>query len=188
MKQLSGFGNCFLFLDEIEEIDSRIDKSLLHFCTSKNGTTWRNQMMESNRKCVAPPNSGGASLIETLTALAILSFGLAGLGATQFKTLAYLRAVGLESRAALHARGMAERLHRADGSGLSAAELAQWQAEIAAALPAGGGTVCFDSTPRDGGANAPACDGSGPFQAVKLWWDENGDADPERVQIHVLRP
>lgn len=130
--------------------------------------------------------SGGATLIEVLVALAVLSVGLAGLSATQLRTLAHLRVVVQESRAALFAADMAEQLEGAGAPGQAALE--RWRAEIAASLPQGSGVVCGDSTPFDGSAQAPACDGGGGFMAIKLWWDEDNDGNAERARITVLRP
>ena len=53
---------------------------------------------------------------------------------------------------------------------LAAADIGVWQAEIASQLPSGTGVVCLDSTPDDGDAVAPQCDGIGSVIAVKLWW------------------
>ncbi|MCY4182037.1 MAG: prepilin-type N-terminal cleavage/methylation domain-containing protein [Gammaproteobacteria bacterium] len=130
--------------------------------------------------------SGGATLIEVLVALAVLSVGLAGLSATQLRTLEHLRVVVQESRAALFAADMAEQLEGAGAPGQAALE--RWRAEIAASLPQGSGVVCGDSTPFDGSAQAPACDGGGGFMAIKLWWDEDNDGNAERARITVLRP
>ncbi|MCY4017063.1 MAG: prepilin-type N-terminal cleavage/methylation domain-containing protein [Gammaproteobacteria bacterium] len=130
--------------------------------------------------------SGGATLIEVLVALAVLSVGLAGLSATQLRTLAHLRVVVQESRAALFAADMAEQLEGAGAPGQAALE--RWRGEIAASLPQGSGVVCGDSTPFDGSAQAPACDGGGGFMAIKLWWDEDNDGNAERARITVLRP
>ena len=51
---------------------------------------------------------------------------------------------------------------------LAAADVGQWTADIAAALPAGTGVICIDSTP-----NTAACDGIGNVMAVKISWTDN---------------
>lgn len=53
---------------------------------------------------------------------------------------------------------------------------AQWSTTLGRELPAGTGAVCVDSTPDDGSAAAPACDGTGTMYAVKLFWSERGQA------------
>ena len=52
----------------------------------------------------------------------------------------------------------------------------QWSAALARELPGSNvvGVVCIDSTPDDGTAGAPACDGSGQALAVKVFWQERG--------------
>jgi type IV pilus assembly protein PilV len=55
---------------------------------------------------------------------------------------------------------------------LAADDLFDWQAQLAAALPGGAGVVCIDSTPDDGAAGAPACDGVGGAYAIKEFWNE----------------
>ncbi len=55
---------------------------------------------------------------------------------------------------------------------LAADDLFDWQTQLAAALPQGTGVVCIDSTPDDGTAGAPACDGVGGAYAIKEFWAE----------------
>jgi type IV pilus assembly protein PilV len=55
---------------------------------------------------------------------------------------------------------------------LAADDLFDWRAQIAAVLPQGIGVVCLDSTPDDGTAGAPACDGIGNAYAIKEFWVE----------------
>ena len=54
----------------------------------------------------------------------------------------------------------------------AAADFQEWAADVAVQLPAGKGVVCKDSTPDDGSALAPLCDGLGSVIAVKVWWNE----------------
>lgn len=68
-------------------------------------------------------------------------------------------------------------------SGCNAASMAandvyEWRLTVAQSLPSlgalGDATVCIDSTPNDGtSAGSPACDGTGPMYAVKIWWDDD---------------
>ena len=55
---------------------------------------------------------------------------------------------------------------------LAADDLFDWLAQVAALLPAGTAVVCIDSTPDDGTAGAPACDGVGGAYAIKEFWNE----------------
>jgi len=55
---------------------------------------------------------------------------------------------------------------------LARADAAVWSADLAAQLPEGAGVVCVDSSPDDGEAGAPACDGVGQLLAVKVWWND----------------
>lgn len=65
----------------------------------------------------------------------------------------------------------------------AALDYARWSQTIAQALPGGTGVVCVDSTPDDGTAASPACDGSGSVYAVKVFWNERGVTS--RVSIGV---
>jgi len=64
-----------------------------------------------------------------------------------------------------------------------------WLAQVAAVLPQGVGVVCIDSTPEDGVAAIPACDGVGAAYAVKVFWTEkptvNAAPDPKRFSVTV---
>lgn len=72
---------------------------------------------------------------------------------------------------------------------LAADDLFDWAAQIAAVLPAGTGVVCIDSTPEDGTAGAPACDGAGNAYAIKEFWSEKPPsgavAVPQRFSTSV---
>ena len=145
--------------------------------------------MESSSKKGLPGACAGATLIEVLVTLSILSLGLAGLSATQLRTLDHLRSVANQSRAVAGAADMAEQLRALLGEGRSPdAAISRWRTEIGASLPAGAAAVCIDSTPRDGSANSPACDGAGLDWAIKIWWDDDRDGEPERMQVNTLRP
>ncbi|MXY90640.1 MAG: prepilin-type N-terminal cleavage/methylation domain-containing protein [Gammaproteobacteria bacterium] len=131
----------------------------------------------------------GATLIEVLVTLSILSLGLAGLSATQLRTLEHLRSVANQSRAVAGATDMAEQLRALLGEGRSPdIAISRWRAEIGASLPAGAAAVCIDGTPRDGSADSPSCDGAGLEWAIKIWWDDDRDGEPERIQVTTLRP
>lgn len=56
---------------------------------------------------------------------------------------------------------------------LAVADMTEWSDDISGQLPGGSGVVCIDSTPNDGTASTPACDGIGNVLAVKIWWTDN---------------
>lgn len=68
-------------------------------------------------------------------------------------------------------------------SGCSLLEMAQndmfeWAGDggaesVSTKLPEGSAVVCLDSTPNDGTAKVPACDGSGSLYAIKVWWHDS---------------
>jgi type IV pilus assembly protein PilV len=64
-----------------------------------------------------------------------------------------------------------------------------WLSQVAAVLPQGVGVICIDSTPEDGVAGAPACDGVGAAYAVKVFWTEkptaNAVPEPKRFSVTV---
>lgn len=67
----------------------------------------------------------------------------------------------------------------------AALDYTNWSTTVANELPGGSGVVCIDSSPDDGTAAAPACDGLGSTFAVKVFWNERGTAS--RVAVG-LRP
>lgn len=54
---------------------------------------------------------------------------------------------------------------------LAAWEMTFWQAQLQDGLPGGAGLACRDSTPEDGTAENPECDGGGTV-VVKVFWEE----------------
>lgn len=61
----------------------------------------------------------------------------------------------------------------------AAAAHGRWHERVRARLPGGAGVVCRDSTPADGQAGEPACDGAPPLVA-KLFWRDLHDG-PQRL-------
>ena len=141
-------------------------------------------------------DQGGYVLLEALIAVVIAAVGFIGAARMQTLGLAMNNSTQVRQKATLLGYQMADRI-RANQAGVSAhaydlpaagataclvaatgctpaqlaaADLGEWQSEIAAQLPGGTGVVCLDSTPDDGAAGAPLCDGAGNIIAVKLWW------------------
>jgi type IV pilus assembly protein PilV len=141
---------------------------------------------------------GGYVLLEALVAVVIAAVGFVGAARLQTFGLAVNNSTQVRQKATLLGYQMADRI-RANQAGvtahaydapsagataclsastgctpaqLAAADLGVWAAEIADQLPAGAGVVCLDSTPDDGTAGAPLCDGLGNVIAVKLWWTD----------------
>ena len=137
---------------------------------------------------------GGYVLLEALIAVVVAAVGFVGAARMQTFGLAMNNSTQVRQKATLLGYQMADRI-RANQSGvtphaydnaaaadagclatscspaqLAGADMTQWQADIAAQLPGGSGVVCLDSTPDDGSAAAPQCDGLGNVIAVKLWW------------------
>jgi type IV pilus assembly protein PilV len=141
-------------------------------------------------------SQGGYVLLEALVAVVIASIGLIGAARMQTIGLSMNNSAQVRQKATLLGYQMADRI-RANQVGvtahaydrpsagdvtclaavtgctpaqLAAADIGEWQGEIATQLPVGTGVVCLDSTPDDGDAISPQCDGIGNVIAVKLWW------------------
>ena len=144
----------------------------------------------------------GATLMEALVAVLLLSVCALAYAALQLRGLSTNTSSMWRSKAAVLASEMADRM-RANRAGVAAGsynsltavaapacgansncttaqmaqlDFAQWNATLAAQLPGGSGVVCIDSTPDDGTAAAPACDATGTVLAVKVFWNERGEA------------
>lgn len=156
----------------------------------------------------------GATLIEVLISLLILSVGLLGMTGLQTVSLRNTQSAYLRTQASIASNDVVERI-RANLQGveansyegnagsataacntiagcsstqLAANDIAEWKAALAADLPVGAGTVCTDATPEDGTPGAPACDGVGDLYAVKIWWDEDRDGVAEKRFSLSFRP
>jgi type IV pilus assembly protein PilV len=55
---------------------------------------------------------------------------------------------------------------------LAAANMAAWKMQLSREVPGSYGLVCRDSTPNDGSASDPACDGNGAL-VIKVFWTES---------------
>jgi type IV pilus assembly protein PilV len=140
----------------------------------------------------------GYVLLEALIAVVIAAVGFIGAARLQTLGLAMNNSAQARQKATLLGYQMADRI-RANQAGVTAhaydrpeagatgclvltsgctpaqlagADVGEWQSEIQSQLPAGTGVVCLDSTPDDGTAAAPQCDGLGNVIAVKLWWSD----------------
>lgn len=132
----------------------------------------------------------GFTLIEVLIVLCLLSLAALSLLELQWRSLHVTRQSALHGVAMQLAVDMAERLRA--GAAPDAAEQAAWQAEVAAALPAGRALICQDAAPWDEAAGAYrwACSGeaAGP-QVVKLGWrGAAGGAVPHPGVVIVVAP
>lgn len=87
---------------------------------------------------MAEQKQKGLSLIEVLIALLVLSIGLLGLAALYLTSLKLSHDSQFRSLASIKAEDLSEHIRVAGAPG---AYLAEWQAELAVLLPAGGGDV-----------------------------------------------
>ncbi len=144
----------------------------------------------------------GASLMEALIAVLLLSMCALAYAALQMRGLGANASSMWRSKAALLAYEMSDRM-RANLVGTTAgsynnltataaavtdcgaisscttARMAEldyylWNTAIGHVLPSATGVVCLDSTPDDGSTAAPACDAAGSTFAVKIFWQERG--------------
>ena len=139
----------------------------------------------------------GYALLEALVAVVIASVGFIGAARLQTLGMKMNSSAQLRQKAVLLTYQMTDRV-RANrvGFGLGAynnpavgskaclsagctpaelavADMTEWSEDVAGQLPGGSGVVCVDSTPSDGTAAAPACDGVGANLAVKIWWTDS---------------
>jgi type IV pilus assembly protein PilV len=140
----------------------------------------------------------GYVLLEALVAVVVASVGFIGAARMQTLGLAMNNSAQVRQKATLLGYQMADRI-RANQAGVTAhgydlpatgamsclvatsgctpaqlavADFSEWRGEVTAQLPGGIGVVCVDSTPDDGTADTPLCDGVGNVIAVKLWWTD----------------
>lgn len=138
----------------------------------------------------------GFALLEALVAVVVASVGFIGAARLQTVGLKMNASAQLRHKAVLLTYQMTDRV-RANQLGytngsynnpaigskaclaagctsaqLAVADMTEWSEDIAGQLPGGSGVVCVDSTPNDGTAAAPACDGVGNVLAVKVWWTD----------------
>ena len=154
----------------------------------------------------------GTTLIEALVTVLVLGLAALAFAQAQLRGAATNSSALWRSKANVLAGEAADRL-RANPAGLAAghynslttaaadpgcttssvctpaqmatADFARWRTALANALPGGSGVICLDSSPGDGTAAAPACDGPGGQLAIKVFWSERGQAS---LLVNVVRP
>jgi type IV pilus assembly protein PilV len=157
-------------------------------------------------------------MLEVLIAVVVLSIGLLGLASLQATSLRLNQQALMRSQEAHLVYDMIDRM-RANMPGVNAGnyhlptlptasdtdctgttgctpaamaaqDYFEWDVVITAALPAGEGVVCIDSTPQDGADSAnPDCDNTGNMFAAKLWWDDDRDtATPKQRYVMSFQP
>lgn len=138
----------------------------------------------------------GITLIETMIAILVLSFGMLGmlsvfLNSLKITSSSHYRSIAAQQMYALsdNVRSSLPQLTvypTASGSAVSTCltaagcttaeitqtEVALWQTRLAAMLPSGTGTICRDSSPSDGTPGSWACDGTGQY-VIKVCWDDS---------------
>jgi len=146
----------------------------------------------------------GAGLIESLISLFVVSIGFVGLAGLELSGLTASNNSLFRSKAVYLSYQMADRL-RANLPGVAAGaydnltgvptspgcivsgcttaqvalnDYAEWNAEIAAVLPGGTGTICLTGTPG-------ACDGAGEVYAITITWTEKGT---QHTFVNATRP
>ena len=137
----------------------------------------------------------GYALFEALIAVVVLSIGFVGAARMQTVGLKLNNSAHSRQKASLLAHQMTDRirtnpngtyrdaaagavtcLEAAAGCSVAemvGADITQWQADLAAQLPAGAGVVCLDSSPNDGDAADARCDNAaGSALIVKVFWTD----------------
>jgi type IV pilus assembly protein PilV len=143
----------------------------------------------------------GFSMIELALATAIFSMGLGslsmmmlaavhGTAEARHRTVATTQATSLAEMIAMQSDAFghyidppgAEMLdcneYFCQDEAMAAANMLSWQRHLARELPGSNGLVCRDSTPDDGNASDPSCDGGGAL-VIKVFWNESRHENSE---------
>jgi type IV pilus assembly protein PilV len=154
----------------------------------------------------------GFSLVEVMVAAVVFSMGLGGLSLMLMTAVHGTIEARNQTEAAMHASSLAELIllnpastghyinpppltetacaepPSCSGANWAARNLASWQEQLQQSLAGATGLVCLDSSPNDGNATAPACDGIGRA-VVKVFWSEpqHRDAPDDGLRRVVLR-
>jgi type IV pilus assembly protein PilV len=150
----------------------------------------------------------GFSLLEVMIAGVVTSSGLAGLAALLIASVSGTAQSGYRSVAVLLANDIAAQLEAAPSgenslvvspvetvescSALQACTpeefiqrgLQAWAWDVNRQLPDGSALVCRDSTPHDGSASQPGCDGAGRI-SIKVFWRSGSQIIPQAPSRHV---
>ncbi len=154
-------------------------------------------------------NQGGFSLLEVLVAGLVSALGLAGTAAMLAFSLAQTSAARDRTTAGMLAGEMAEIIRLAPSGrqafvadqpqvtcqpgdncaagDFAATEALNWRRQVAAQLSGGRGIVCLDTTPHDGDAARPGCEGVGPM-VIKVFWIDAGRNQTGRRLVRVAPP
>lgn len=155
-------------------------------------------------------HANGFTLIEALVTIIILAIGVLALAILQVQTLLDSRTAAMRNVATAMAYNLADQMRSNETALVSGTydkpnaavspacysqagctpvqmaltSFAAWKEDVAAALPAGDGFVCIDSTPLDGTPAAPLCDGvaNAPY-VIKIWWRENNNDLSQPLQL-----
>ncbi|MFV0664519.1 type IV pilus modification protein PilV [Denitromonas sp.] len=141
----------------------------------------------------------GFSLIESLIAMVVLSFGLLGLAALQINALKYNQVAHLRSQATTFAYQILDVMRASPtsakngsfdiglgqsltGTSVAAVQIADWQASLGTQLPSGRGGICRSANPNP----AVNCTGGGDFVIITVeWWeaDDTGLRNANQFQL-----
>jgi type IV pilus assembly protein PilV len=139
-------------------------------------------------------NQSGFSLVELSVAMAIFSMGLGSLSMMLLASIHGTAEARHQTVAAIQANSLAEMIAMStdayghyinpsdfdtaacahdfcDEEAMASGNMMSWKTRIHDELPGGKGLVCRDSTPEDGSAINPSCDGSGAL-VIKVFWVE----------------
>ena len=119
--------------------------------------------MHTRAICFTGAGMRGATLIEVLVSLLVLSIGLLGVAALLSTSLRHNHSAHLRSQATVLAHDIVDRMraHRTGGP-IATTDLSQWKALLGAALPAGRGAIAR----------------SGSVVTITIEWDDSRGRDP----------
>lgn len=125
----------------------------------------------STPKVSARRSARGATMIEVLVAVLIVSFGILGLVGLQARAVQFSVDADDRSRAALFADDLAAQMRLARSTTLPAAQLAQWTNAVQAGLPNAAVDLVVDSVNQ---------------ATVTVRWRNPGQTDESRLQSVIV--